>query len=97
MRSIITDMEIFLDANLVVPLFQVTLLLVLSTLALLFGRIKLALIINYCFTLYWGFFLNSNFFSDQGNLVFNSASFAYLGFGFLVIALAVVGLLINKE
>lgn len=45
-------MDTIMDTQLTVPLFQVCLLLALSTLALLFGRIKLALIINYCFTLY---------------------------------------------
>jgi hypothetical protein len=89
-------MELFLDTKLVVPLFQVALLLVFSTVALLFGRMKLALIINYCFTLYWGFFLNVDFFSDKGDLVFNSYSFAYFGFGLLIVALAVIGLL-SKE
>lgn len=80
-----------------VPLSQVSLLLGISTLALLFGRLKLALIVNYCFTFYWGSFLNPSFFSDTGEFVFNNASFAYFGFGLLIIILAVIGFFFHKE
>ena len=45
-------MEFFHTTEVAVPLFQVVLLLMLSTLAVLFGRIKLALLMNYLFTLY---------------------------------------------
>ena len=92
MFCIIIYMELLLDTQLAIPLFQVALLLTLSTLALLFGRIKLALIINYCFTLYWGFFLNVGFFSENGELIFNNYTFAYFGFGLVIVVLALIGL-----
>ena len=51
-------MEIFFNTDLTIPLNQIILLLLLSTVALLFGKIKIALIINYIFTLTWGYVFN---------------------------------------
>jgi hypothetical protein len=51
-------MDFLLTTELSVPLVQIALLLGLSTLAMLFGKTKLAILINYLFTLYWGYFLN---------------------------------------
>jgi hypothetical protein len=90
-------MEFLLGTQIAVPLSQVALLLGLSTLTLLFGRIKVALIINYCFTLYWGFFLNPNFLSDKGDLIINNYTFAYFGFGLLIVILAIIGFMFKKE
>lgn len=47
----IKSMEMFFNTDLAIPLNQIILLLLLSTIALLFGKIKIALIINYIFTL----------------------------------------------
>ena len=51
-------MEIFINTDLTIPINQIVLLLLLSTLALLFGKIKIALIINYIFTMAWGYVFN---------------------------------------
>ena len=51
-------MEIFFGTDLTVPINQIILLLLFSTMALLFGKIKVALIINYTFTLTWGYIYN---------------------------------------
>lgn len=51
-------MEIFFSTDLTVPINQIILLLLFSTMALLFGKIKVALIINYTFTLTWGYIYN---------------------------------------
>jgi hypothetical protein len=45
-------MEFLSTAEIFIPVYQMILLLLVSTLTLLFGRTKLALIINYLFTLY---------------------------------------------
>jgi hypothetical protein len=45
-------MDIIYSTELAIPLYQVGLLLVFSTLGLLFGRVRMALIINYLFALY---------------------------------------------
>ena len=51
-------MEIFINTDLTIPINQIILLLLLSTMALLFGKIKIPLIINYIFTLAWGYVFN---------------------------------------
>jgi uncharacterized transporter YbjL len=51
-------MEMFINADLTIPVNQIILLLLLSTVALLFGKIRIALIINYIFTLTWGYVFN---------------------------------------
>jgi hypothetical protein len=63
----------------------------LSTLALLFGRVKLALLTNYLFALYWGYFLNRDLFSE---LTANNGEyfmFIYFGLGIAVTVLALIG------
>ncbi|MBU2028145.1 MAG: hypothetical protein KJ814_11095, partial [Proteobacteria bacterium] len=81
-------MEFFTSTQLAVPLFQVIILLVLSTGALLFGRLRLALIINYCFTLYWGYIINIDLFTGGGLLKLNTFTILYFGFGIVILILA---------
>ena len=50
-------MEFFSLTKLAIPVTQMALLIAMNTIALLFGRIKLALLITYLFTLYWGYVL----------------------------------------
>jgi len=45
-------MEIFFTSELSVPLFQIIFLMLISTVALLFGKVRIALLINYVFTFY---------------------------------------------
>ncbi|MDD5712762.1 MAG: hypothetical protein PHY31_08415 [Smithellaceae bacterium] len=85
--------EILSETQLAIPLLQVVLLLTLTTLALLFGQIKFALLVNYCFTLYWGYLSNTALYSDTGAFVLDSFSISYFGFGFLILILATVGFL----
>jgi hypothetical protein len=85
-------MEILSATHLSVPVFQICLLLLLSTLALIFGRIKLALLINYCFTLYWGYILSIDTFTEIGMFSFNTFTFTYFGFGLVIVFLALIGL-----
>ena len=82
-------MESFLSTQLSVPLFQVILLLGLSTAALLFRRIKLALLMNYVFTLFWGYVHNvSLFYSAEKITMF---TMVYFGFGMATALLASYG------
>ena len=69
------------------------LLLVLSTLALLFGRTKLALLINFLFTIYWGYFLNIDQLTNSGLKGVDIYASIYFGIGLLVVILALVGFL----
>lgn len=81
-------MDIFFNADLTIPLNQIILLLLLSTIALLFGKIKIALIINYIFTLTWGYVFNRDKLIDLGfefPEVFTTIYFLF-GIGVIVIA-----------
>ena len=81
------------STQLVIPLSHVILLLILSTGAMLFGRLKLALIINYCFTLYWGYIFNIDQFSMDGLLKISGFTLLYFGFGMIILVLALIGLM----
>ncbi|MEK7373692.1 MAG: hypothetical protein AABZ85_01515 [Thermodesulfobacteriota bacterium] len=85
--------EFFTSTQLAVPLSHVIMLLVLSTGAMLFGRLKLALIINYCFTLYWGYIVNIDLFASGGLLKLNTFTLLYFGFGMIILILALIGLM----
>jgi len=90
-------MELFYSKELVVPLYQVALLLGLSTLGLLFGRVRIALIINYLFALYWGYWLNREVILGKGTPTLDLFTLCYFGFGLLVIILALIGFLSRVE
>ena len=45
-------LDFLLDANITIPMVQLIMLMLMSTISLLFGKLKLALLINYVFTLH---------------------------------------------
>ena len=90
-------MEFFHTIELAIPLFQVVLLLMLSTLALLFGRIKLALIVNYLFTFYWGYILNREHLFGSNLEKIGNFNILYFGFGFAIIILVLIGFLARSD
>ncbi|UCD88355.1 MAG: hypothetical protein JSV01_05420 [Desulfobacterales bacterium] len=79
--------------QLTVPLYHVGLLLALSTSALLFGRLKLALLVNYLFVLYWGYIFNRELLVGSDLEGLDRFTMLYFGFGFLTIISAVIGFL----
>ena len=89
-------MELFYSTELSIPVIQIVLLLILSTLALLFGRTKLALLINYVFTMYWGYFLSVDKFADSGFQGVNTFSMIYFGIGFVIMIFALIGFLYHE-
>jgi len=89
-------MDFFYTAELAVPAPQITMLLMLVTGSLIFGRVKLALLINYIFTVYWGYFFNRDLLLDYAE----SADYfpiIYFGFGFLVAIFAMIGFLFRHD
>ena len=90
-------METFFLAQLTIPLFDLTLLLAFSTLALLLGRVKLALLINYLFALYWGYIFNREIFVGSDLEKLNHFSVFYFGFGLIIVVLALVGFLARQD
>jgi len=89
-------MDILQSTELSVPLFQIVLLLLISTLALLFGRVKLALLVNYLFTLYWGYIFNRDVLVGANLEKMDYFHTFYFGFGFLIVIMALIGFLSNR-
>ncbi len=90
-------MDFFLNTELAVPVTQVVLLLLFSTVAVLFGKMKLALIINYVFTLHWAYVFNRDRYMDMGMEQFDMFTLVYFLFGLGVILLATVAFLFHRE
>jgi hypothetical protein len=90
-------MEFFMLAELTVPLFHVALLLVLTTLALLLGRVKLALLINYLFALYWGYIFNRELVVGSDLEKLDHFTALYFGFGAVIIVLAIAGFMTHRD
>ena len=86
-------MGMLLGAELSIPVFQIILLLLLSTVTLLFGKVKLALLINYSFTLYWGYGLNLEQLTESGLKNLNVYTLLYFGLGLCIVILALIGFL----
>jgi hypothetical protein len=82
-------MEFFQTNELAVPLVQMLLLLGLSTVCLFLRRVKLGLLINYLFALYWGFLCNQEFLASHtsdGVLL----PILYFGVGIALVVIAVI-------
>jgi len=86
-------MEIFSMTEISIPVIQMVLLLLLSTGALFFGKLKLALLINYLFTLYWGYGINRDFLVGSGYQHLSGFTMLYVGFGLIIAAVALVSLI----
>ena len=86
-------MEALSSIKISIPITQVVLLILFSTLALVFGRQMLALFINYLFVFYWGFGFNSEnhaALSPDISVWFTSS---YIIFGCLFLVFCLIGLL----
>ena len=86
-------MEMLYSIELTIPLYQVGLLLILCSLVLLLGKVKLALLINYLFVLYWGYWLNKEAIFGPGITHINSFTLGVYGFSALIFILAIIGFL----
>jgi hypothetical protein len=88
-------MEFFCSTQLSVPLMQVMMLLAFTTMALLFGKTKLALIVNYLFVLHWGYVFNRNLLGFPEHI--STYTVSYFGFGLAIVVLALLGLLARSD
>jgi hypothetical protein len=89
-------MEIITSTQLAVPSLQLVLLLILSTVTLLVGRLRLALFINYGFTLYWGYILNIDLFIGPTAVKMSGYTILYFSIGIIVILLVLLGLITHR-
>ena len=70
--------------------------MVLTTFGLLFSRIKLALLINFLFALYWGYWLNRENVIGTGIPEIDAFTIGYFGFGFLIVIFVVIGFMLES-
>lgn len=89
--------EELITTQLQVPAYQIGLLLLITTLTLLFGKMRLALIINYLFTLYWGYILNREQLLGSGLERITNFTALYFGFGLAIALLAAFSFLIHTQ
>ncbi len=97
MEGIVGFFEYFYSMDMTVPASQIMILLLATTLILLFGKVRLALLTNYLFAFYWGYFLNSELFADQldnGDSIF---LVVYFVFGAAVAIMAGIGFLSHAD
>ena len=89
-------MDLFLQAEIAVPMTQIALLLILSSVFFLLRRIELGLLTNYIFALYWGYI-----YADHHllSLVGNRESFLmiYFGIGVGILGIALLIFLFQKD
>jgi hypothetical protein len=78
----------FLNISLEIPIIQLILLMLLSTISLLFGRLRLALIVNYLFTLHWAYIANRDKLMDMSSENFELYSLMYFIFGLGIVLTA---------
>lgn len=79
------------------PFYQIVLLLGLSTLALIFGKPKISLLINYLFALYWAYVFDREYILEAGAKHAAYFPWLYFGFGFAIFVLALLGLLLKND
>ena len=80
-------MGIFFNTELAVPLFQIIFLMLFSTVSLLFGKVRLALLINYVFTFYWAYVFNRDSLMGLGLNRFDHYTLIYFLFGLCIVIL----------
>ena len=90
-------LDYFLNISLTIPIIQLILLMLLSTISLLFGRLKLALIINYLFTLHWAYIANRDTLMDMSSDNFEMYSLIYFVFGLGIVLTATFAFMFQKN
>jgi len=87
MEMINSAVDLFRTTLITIPFMQLFLLIATSTVLLLFGSLKFALLTNYLFTFYWGFSVNFGEIDVVGAHNFPVFSLVYLGFGAMIVML----------
>ena len=90
-------MESLFSMEFTIPLYQIMFLLAVMTISLLFGYLKMGLFFTYGFLFYWGNIFQIRSVFENTDPAVASASFLSLGFGLIIIFLAMVGFLLHKH
>lgn len=78
-------------------MIQLILLMLMSTISLLFGKLKLALLVNYLFTLHWAYVSNQENLIELGFENFQLVSIIYFIFGLGIVLVAAFAFLFQKN
>jgi hypothetical protein len=70
-----------------IPIWQVCLFMLLISVFMLFGRLRLSLLTSYCFSFFWVFIVNKEVFTKQDNQTLYGMAFFVCGL--LVIAFSI--------
>jgi hypothetical protein len=90
--------DFFNETTLAIPLIQILLLMSISTVSLLFGKVRLALMVNYVFILYWAYFFNRDLLLEMGGPDnFQYITVFYFLFGILIILVAGFSFLFQRD
>ncbi len=85
------------ETTLSIPMIQVIFLMLISTLSLLFGKIRLALLINYIFILNWAYIVNRDLLLEAAPTKFQYLTAGYFGFGILIVMIAVFSFMFQRD
>ena len=90
-------LDFLLNTTLSIPMIQLILLMLMSTISLLFGKLKLALLVNYVFTLHWAYVSNRENLIEMGFENFQLVSIIYFIFGLGIVLVAAFAFLFQKN
>ncbi len=90
-------MNFLFEMEFCAPVYQIALLLVLSTTFLLLGKAKIGLLVSYVFILYWGYVLDREYLLEHGMSKAEYFPWVYFGFGFLILSFALFGFFTHRN
>lgn len=89
--------EILLNTTISIPIFQLILLMAISTLSLLFGKLRLALLVNFIFIFYWAYFFNRDLLWGWNPEKFAYFTIIYFLIGLTILMVAIFGFLFQRQ
>jgi hypothetical protein len=90
-------MDTIMSAVVEIPMNHIAIVLAISTLALIFGHVRLAVLINYCFIIYSGRLWDMNIFGDPTASSLNTPAIAFTGIWIVIVLLAAVSLAFHRN
>jgi hypothetical protein len=89
--------ETLLATELTIPLKQMALLISLSTMLFIFGKVKLALLLNYAYSFYWCINADLSWHSELDPSRLNNAPVVLIAFFFLLIFFVIITMPLSHE
>jgi len=90
-------LDFLAETMLSIPMIQIILLMLFSTLSLLFGKLRLALLVNYIFILYWAYIFNRDLLMGMSPAKFQYITVFYFVFGIAIVMVAAFSFLFQKD